>query len=93
MAKFLASGQRRDILVLVYRHENPRGGELKQALEAHYEERIKPREFQGALESLVDLGYLTRRVDGVHDRYELTGPGEQALLDHYDWLRTHLGSR
>ncbi len=90
MAKFLASGQRRDILVLVYRHENPRAGKLKQALESHYDERMRPREFQGALDSLVDLGYLSRHVDGVHDRYELTAAGEQSLLDHYEWLHTNL---
>ncbi len=86
MAKFLVSGRRRDLVVLVYAMGEPREQELKRALESHYEDRISPGEFYGAVEALVDHGFLRKTPDGVHDRVSLTDAGETALLDHYQWL-------
>lgn len=86
MAKFLASGRRRDLVVLVYSLSNPREQELKRALETQYGERISPAAFYGAVEALVDHGFVQKTADGVHDRVSLTDAGETALLDHYEWL-------
>jgi len=93
MSKFLASGLRRDLVLLVYSLENPRGQELKRALESHYEERIPPREFYGALDQLEANAFLSKAPDGVHDRYELTEAGTEALLDHVDWLEEQMERR
>lgn len=90
MAKFLASGLRRDLLVLTYSMGEPRAQQVKRALESHYEERIKPRDFHGTMDSLVQTGFLKHTVDGVHDRYSLTDAGERALLDHHEWLQESL---
>lgn len=86
MAKFLASGRRRDLVVLVYAMGNPREQALKRAIEDHYEERISPSEFYGAVEALVDHGFVRKTADGVHDRVSLTDAGERALLQYYEWL-------
>lgn len=86
MTKFLTSGQRRDLVILVYALEDPREQELKRALEDHYEERVKPRAFYGAMETLEEHGFVEKRADGVHDRYTLTDAGERALLEHVDWV-------
>lgn len=86
MAKFLVSGRRRDLVVLVYAMGNPREQALKRALETHYEDRISPAEFYGAIEALVDHGFVRKTADGVHDRVSLTEAGERALLDHYEWM-------
>lgn len=86
MTRFLVSGLRRDILVLIYSLEAPRDQELKRELEAHYETRVKPQEFYGALDRLVENGFVSKSADGVHDRFELTEAGERALLDHVEWI-------
>ena len=93
VTKFLASGRRRDLLVLVYSLGNPREQELKRELEVHYEERLSPGEFYGSLDQLVENGFLTKSVDGVHDRYELTAAGRDALLEHVRWLETQMENR
>lgn len=90
MAKFLASGLRRDLLVLVRSMEDPRAQVLKRALESHYEERITPRDFHGTMDALCQTGFLTRTADGVHDRYSLTQGGERSLMSHYDWMQSHV---
>lgn len=90
MARFLNSGLRRDILVVTYSLEEPRDRELKRELEAHYESRVEPREFYGALDRLVESGFLGKSADGVHDRVVLTDAGERALLDHVEWIRTQV---
>lgn len=90
MSKFLASGIRRDLLVLTYAMDEPRAQELKRALESHYEERVTPNEFHGTMNSLVKSGFVTRSADGVHDRYSLTEGGTRALLDQYEWLKDNL---
>lgn len=86
MTRWLASGIRRDICILVYHHESPTGQTLKRELETHYESALSPTEFYGAVNALVDRGFAERRPDGVHDRYTLTQVGETALLEHVEWL-------
>lgn len=86
MTKYLVSGMRRDIVALIYDLGQPREQAVKRALESHYDERITPREFRGAIEALVDHGFVQKTQDGVHDRLSLTDAGEQALHDHVEWL-------
>jgi DNA-binding PadR family transcriptional regulator len=90
MAKWLRSGLRRDVCVVVASEGTPTAQECKAALESHYGDRIDPKTFYGALEALTDRGHLTRRAEGIDDRYELTEGGERALADHRAWLRAAL---
>jgi len=84
--KWLRSGLRRDICVVVASEGTPTAQECKAALESRYGERIEPKTFYGALETLTDTGHLAKTADGIHDRYELTEAGERALHDHYAWV-------
>jgi len=86
MSRWLSSGLRRDCCVALAGAEAPTGQELKAAVEAHYDDRIEPRRFRGAVEALVDRGYVAERTDGIHDRYELTDAGRRTLADHVAWL-------
>lgn len=86
MARWLSSGLRRDVCVVVSALGEPTGQELKTTLEDHYDERVPPSRFYGATDALVEAGHLTERADGVHDRYALTDAGERALLSHREWL-------
>jgi DNA-binding PadR family transcriptional regulator len=84
--KWLRSGLRRDVCVVVASEGSPTAQECKAALEARYDERIQPATFYGALETLVDRGHLSERVEGIAERYELTDAGERALRAHYAWV-------
>jgi DNA-binding PadR family transcriptional regulator len=84
--KWLRSGLRRDVCVIVASEGAPTAQECKAIVEARYDERIDPTTFYGALEALTDAGHLVKTVDGIHDRYELTEEGERALRDHYGWV-------
>lgn len=86
---YIESGRRRDLCVLLYAADNEglRGQELKARLESHYDRRIEPREFYGSLDALVDADHVERIESGIHDRYRLTGAGEQALEAHYHWMQ------
>lgn len=86
MARWLASGLRRDIVFLLAGLDRPTGQELKRALEDHYEDHVSPSEFYGALDTLEDGGFVDSRPDGVHDRYQLTDAGRRSLETHYDWI-------
>ena len=86
MSRWLASGIRRDICILLYQHESPTGQSLKRSLETHYESSLSPTEFYGAVTALVEQGFVDRRPDGVHDAYTLTPAGETALLEHVTWV-------
>jgi DNA-binding PadR family transcriptional regulator len=87
--KWLRSGLRRDICVVVASadDEAPTAQECKAALESRYGDRIEPKTFYGALDTLTDGGHLDKRADGLHDRYALTEAGERALRDHYAWVK------
>lgn len=86
MTRWLASGRRRDICVLVCHLDAPTGQSLKRALEEHYETTITPTAFYGAADALVERGFLRKQPDGVHDRYSLTAGGERALREHFEWM-------
>ncbi|EMA39822.1 PadR family transcriptional regulator [Halobiforma nitratireducens] len=90
MTKWLQSGRRRDICVLLAGDGQLRGQQLKSRLESHYDERIDPKSFYGSLSALVESGFVEERTDGIHDVYALTDAGERRVREHYEWLQTHL---
>lgn len=92
MGRWLRSGLRRDVCVVLYDLGSPTGQEVKAALEDHYGERVAPERFYGAMDTLVETGHVENDVDGIHDRYELTAAGEEALLAHHEWVSDCLDS-
>ncbi|MFB6104598.1 MAG: PadR family transcriptional regulator [Halobacteriaceae archaeon] len=91
MGRWLHSGLRRDICVVVAALDGGTDRAVKAALERHYEDRISPSQYQGAVDALVRQGHLDRSVDGLQDRLALTDAGEAALRDHAAWLEDALG--
>ncbi len=89
MTKFLHSGRRRDICAILA-GDPLQGQALKSRLSSHYDERIDPKSFYGALDALEEAGFLETRTDGIHDVYALTEGGEQRLREHYAWLGEQL---
>jgi DNA-binding PadR family transcriptional regulator len=89
MAKFLQSGRRRDVCALLA-GEPAQAQALKSRLESHYDERIEPKSFYGALDALETAGFVETRTEGIHDVYALTGAGERRLQDHHAWLTRQL---
>jgi DNA-binding PadR family transcriptional regulator len=87
MTKWLQSGRRRDLCVLLYDAGQLRRQKLKTRLEAHYDTHIDARSFYGAMESLVEQGFVETRTDGIHDAYALTDAGEERVEDHFEWMR------
>jgi len=90
MSKFLQSGRRRDICALLA-GERLQAQALKSRLESHYDERIEPKSFYGALDALEDGGFVETHAEGIHDVYTLTDAGEVRLREHYEWLGEQLG--
>ena len=86
MAKWLQSGLRRDVCVLVHALEEPTGQRCKRHLEERYGDHVRPKQFYGALDALVDSGHLEREPAGLADSLSLTPAGERALRDHYAWV-------
>jgi len=93
MSKWLQSGLRRDICVIVHALDDPTGQRLKRDLEARYEDHVRPKQFYGALDALVENGHLTREADGLADQFALTPAGERALEEHAAWLRERVPER
>jgi len=89
MTRFLQSGRRRDICVLLA-GEELQAQALKSRLESHYDVRIDPRSFYAALESLEDNGFVETSADGIHDVYALTDAGRERLVAHIDWMQAHV---
>lgn len=89
MAKFLQSGRRRDICVLLAA-EPLQAQALKSRLESHYDTRIEPKSFYGALDALESAGFLETHADGIHDEYALTAAGRSRLQDHLDWMQSQV---
>jgi DNA-binding PadR family transcriptional regulator len=93
MAKWLQSGRRRDMCVLLAAAEDgelTRQG-LKTRLERRYDTRIDPQSFYGALEAMEDAGFVKHRTEGIADKYSLTDAGEARLREQFEWMRESLG--
>lgn len=91
MARWLQSGPRRDVCVVLYGAGELRGQALKTRLQDHYGERVDPKRFDGMLSKLVDTGHVERRVEGIHDVYALTDAGAAAVEAHFEWARETAG--
>jgi DNA-binding PadR family transcriptional regulator len=87
--KFLQSGRRRDVCALLA-GRRLQAQALKSELQSHYDERIDPKSFYGALDALEDAGFVETHTEGIHDVYALTDAGERRLCEHYDWLGEQL---
>jgi DNA-binding PadR family transcriptional regulator len=88
--RWLHSGLRRDVCVVVASLDRPTAQRAKSTLARRYDERIEPRTFYGALDALVDGGHLERETDGIHDRYALTPAGARLMDAHFAWVRERL---
>jgi DNA-binding PadR family transcriptional regulator len=89
MTKFLQSGRRCDMCAILA-GEPLQAQALKSRLSSHYDERIDPASFYGALDALADAGFVEARAEGIHDVYALTDAGERRLREHHDWLTAQL---
>lgn len=90
MPKWLQSGRRRDICIIVAGAGEMQAQAIKARLADRYGERIDPKSFYGALEALEDAGFLEARTEGLHDVYALTDAGEDRLREHFEWMRSRL---
>jgi DNA-binding PadR family transcriptional regulator len=86
MAKWLQSGRRRDMCVLLAAEGELRGQQLKSRLETHYDDRIEPKSFYGSLSALIEAGFVEKRTEGIHDVYALTDAGDRRVREHADWI-------
>jgi DNA-binding PadR family transcriptional regulator len=87
--EWLTSGLRRDVCVLLYGEER-RAQALKSAMESHYDRRIKPDRFYGALDALESKGFVRKRVEGLEDVYSLTEAGRERVETQFEWMRSRV---
>ncbi|MFC6726128.1 PadR family transcriptional regulator [Halobium palmae] len=87
MAKWLQSGLRRDICVVVAGLDEPTDRAVKRGIETKYGETVRPKTFHGAMRELVEIGYLDEEADGLQDRYALTELGRDRLAEQFEWMR------
>jgi DNA-binding PadR family transcriptional regulator len=66
------------------------GQRLKTRLENRYDTRIDPKSFYGALEAMEDAGFITKRTEGIAEKYSLTDAGEARLREQFEWMREGL---
>jgi DNA-binding PadR family transcriptional regulator len=90
--KWLQSGRRRDLCVILYDEGPLHGQAVKSRLESRYDGRIEPRSFYGALDALVETGHLEVQESGIHDEYALTDAGREMVETQFEWMRSHVES-
>jgi len=90
MSKWLESGLRRDVCVVVAAEGDPTQQSVKRAVERKNDDRIDPKRFRGAVQKLESAGLVEREQDGLHDRLSLTGAGERRLRAHREWEADYL---
>jgi DNA-binding PadR family transcriptional regulator len=91
MTRWLQSGQRRDVCLVLYGEDGLRSKAVKARVQDHYDGRVDTKRFDGLLSKLVDTGHVEREVDGLHDVYSLTDAGEAAVEAHIEWAREETG--
>ncbi len=91
MSKWLESGLRRDVCVVVAGEGDPTQQSVKRAVERKNDDRIEPKRFNGAVQKLESAGIVEREQDGLHDRLLLTDAGERRLKEHHEWVAEYLG--
>ncbi|MFC4450428.1 helix-turn-helix transcriptional regulator [Halorussus aquaticus] len=87
MTRWLQSGRRRDLCVLLYETDQLRGQSLKTRLEDHYDAHFDSKSFYGALDWLIQQGFVEKRTEGIHEAYSLTEAGERRVEEHFEWMR------
>jgi DNA-binding PadR family transcriptional regulator len=92
MTKWLQSGRRRDLCIILHDEGSLHGQALKSRLESHYDERIDPQSFYGGLGALLDTGHLEVREEGIHDVYVLTDAGRSMVREQFEWMRERVDS-
>lgn len=92
MTKWLQSGRRRDMCILLAGADDGEltGQRLKTRLESRYDTRIDPKSFYGALDAMEDAGFVEKHVDGIAEKYSLTEAGERRLREQFEWMREAL---
>lgn len=92
MAKWLQSGRRRDMCILLAGADEGEltGQGLKTRLERRYDTRIEPKSFYGALEAMEDAGFVQHRTEGIAEKYSLTDAGKRRLREQFEWMREQL---
>ncbi|MDL0139218.1 PadR family transcriptional regulator [Halobacterium salinarum] len=90
MSKWLASGLRRDVCVVVAGEGSPTQQSVKRAVERKHDDRIDPQRFVGVIRKLESAGIIERERDGLHDRLLLTDAGQRRLRDHHAWVADYL---
>ncbi|MDG5778483.1 PadR family transcriptional regulator [Haloarculaceae archaeon H-GB2-1] len=87
MSRWLQSGRRRDVCILLAGTDQLTAQQLKTRLERRYDERIEPQSFYAALDELERLGHVESHVEGLADAYSLTEAGERLVRAQYEWMR------
>ena len=59
-------------------------------MESHYDRRIKPDRFYGALDALESKGFVRKRVEGLEDVYSLTEAGRERVETQLEWMRSRV---
>lgn len=90
MPKWLQSGLRRDVCIVLADEPGLHAQQLKARIGERYDERIDPATFRAALAQLVDTGHLEVRTDGIHDAYALTDAGRAMLEEQCSWMQEHV---
>jgi DNA-binding PadR family transcriptional regulator len=82
---------KRDILVVTNGLDDPKGLEIKEELDAYYEESINHGRLYPNLDSLADSGYLKKfEVTGRSNGYRLTDTGQKLLRSRHQWEKARL---
>jgi len=90
VTKWLQSGLRRDVCILLAGEEPLHAQQLKARIGERYDERIDPATFRRALDALVETGHLEVESDGIHDAYALTEAARSMVEAQFEWMREHV---
>lgn len=91
MTRWLQSGTRRDVCILLAGDPGLTAQQLKTRLESHYDDRLDPRSFRQALSELERLGHVETEQQGLADAYRLTDAGESMVGEQFAWMQEHVG--
>lgn len=80
------SGFQRDLLVDTYGLEDPKGLEIKEALDEYYLQDVNHGRFYPNLDDLVEKGLLEKGAkDDRTNEYVVTAAGADAVADRWEW--------
>jgi DNA-binding PadR family transcriptional regulator len=90
MARWLQSGTRRDVCILLAGEADLTAQQLKTRLESHYDDRLDPKSFRQALSELERRGHVATEQQGLADAYRLTDAGESMVREQFAWMKDHV---